>query len=242
VTANVSERRRLLVVEDEAHLAAGLKLNLELEGYSVDVAANARDAGERLLQHEAYDTIVLDVMLPDLDGFELCRRIRESGNYVPVIMLTARASAEDRVTGLEAGADDYLVKPFELGELLARVRSVLRRRAWEHGGAKNRSTAAVLEFGRTRIDFDSHEVRVDGESVKLTQLELDLLRYFSLHPGRVLTREELLEKVWRLRNYPNTRTVDNFLSRLRRRFEDDPQKPRHFVSVRGAGYKFVPRA
>jgi DNA-binding response OmpR family regulator len=232
--------RRLLVVEDEAHLAAGLKLNLELEGYCVDVAANARDAGERLLRQEGYDAIVLDAMLPDLDGFELCRRIREAGNYVPVIMLTARSSAEDRVAGLEAGADDYLVKPFELGELLARVRSVLRRRAWENGGERGRGTT-TLEFGKARVDFETHEVFVDGEAVKLTQLELDLLHYFSLHPGRVLSREELLEKVWRLRNYPNTRTVDNFLSRLRRRFEEDPQRPRHFVSVRGAGYKFVPR-
>jgi DNA-binding response OmpR family regulator len=228
------------VVEDEAHLAAGLKLNLELEGYSVEVAGNARDAGEHLLQHEAYAAIVLDVMLPDLDGFELCRRIRDAGNFVPVIMLTARSSAEDRVAGLEAGADDYLVKPFELGELLARVRSVLRRRAWENGGARSRA-AALLEFGKAKVDFDSHEVLVDGETVKLTQLELDLLRYFSQHPGRVLSREELLEKVWGLRNYPNTRTVDNFLSRLRRRFEADPQRPRHFVSVRGAGYRFVPQ-
>ena len=233
--------QRLLVVEDEAHLAAGLKLNLELEGYAVEVAGNARDAGGCLLQHEAYDAIVLDVMLPDLDGFELCRRIREAGNYVPVIMLTARSSAEDRVAGLEAGADDYLVKPFELGELLARVRSVLRRRAWENGGARSRSTA-VLEFGKAKVDFETHEALVDGAPVKLTQLEIDLLRYFSEHPGRVLSREELLEKVWRLRNYPNTRTVDNFLSRLRRRFEEDPQRPRHFVSVRGAGYRFVPRS
>jgi DNA-binding response OmpR family regulator len=233
--------QRLLVVEDEAHLAAGLKLNLELEGYAVDVAGNARDAGERLLQLEAYDVIVLDVMLPDVDGFELCRRLRDAGNYVPVIMLTARSSAEDRVAGLEAGADDYLVKPFELGELLARVRSALRRREWENGGTRSKSAATPLEFGTARVDFESHEVRVGGELVKLTQLELDLLHYFAQHPGRVLSRDELLEKVWKLRNYSNTRTVDNFLSRLRRRFEEDPQRPCHFVSVRGAGYKFLPR-
>lgn len=235
-----SAPRRLLVVEDEAHLAAGLKLNLELEGYRVDVASTAREAGQRLLEPETYDTIVLDVMLPDLDGFELCRRLRESGNFVPVIMLTARSSAEDRVAGLEAGADDYLVKPFELGELLARVRSVLRRRAWENGGDRSHPTT-LLEFGKVKVDFESHEVWRDGNPVKLTQLELDLLRYFALHPGRVLSRDELLEKVWKLRNYAHTRTVDNFLSRLRKRFEDDPQKPRHFVSVRGAGYKFLPR-
>jgi DNA-binding response OmpR family regulator len=234
-----STQDRLLVVEDEEHLAAGLKLNLELEGYAVDLAVNAREAGERLLGVDAYDAIVLDVMLPDVDGFELCRRLRDSGNYVPVLMLTARSSPDDRVRGLEAGADDYMVKPFDLGELLARVRSMLRRQAWQQGPARPRASH-VLEFGRARVDFDTHDVLVDGKPEKLTQLEIDLLRYFSLHPGRVLRRGELLEKVWKLRNYSNNRTVDNFISRLRRRFEDDPQAPRYFVSVRGAVYKFVP--
>ncbi len=231
--------QRLLIVEDEAHLAAGLKLNLELEGYEVDVAQNAKEAGERLLQVRAYDAVVLDVMLPDVDGFELCRRLRESGNFVPVIMLTARAAAEDRVAGLEAGADDYMVKPFELGELLARVRSALRRRRWERGHQKP-SGGASLAFGRARVEFDSHEVWIDGAPAKLTQLELDLLRYFAEHPGRVISRQELLERVWKLRNYSYTRTVDNFISRLRRHFEDDPSEPSYFLSVRGAGYKFVP--
>ncbi len=231
--------QRLLVVEDEEHLAAGLKLNLELEGYDVDVAVNAREAGERLLAAEAYDAIVLDVMLPDVDGFELCRRLRDAGNFVPVLMLTARSSPDDRVKGLEVGADDYMVKPFDLGELLARVRSMLRRQAWQRGGARARPSN-VLEFGRARVDFDTHDVHVGGTPEKLTQLEIDLLRYFSQHPGRVLRRDELLEKVWKLRNYSNNRTVDNFISRLRRRFEDDPQVPRYFVSVRGAGYKFLP--
>ncbi len=234
-----STQDRLLVVEDEEHLAAGLKLNLELEGYVVDLAVNAREAGERLLGIDGYDAIVLDVMLPDVDGFELCRRLRDSGNYVPVLMLTARSSPDDRVRGLEAGADDYMVKPFDLGELQASVRSMLRRQAWQKGPARPR-VSHVLEFGRARVDFDTHDVLVDGQPEKLTQLEIDLLHYFSLHPGRVLRRGELLEKVWKLRNYSNNRTVDNFISRLRRRFEDDPQAPRYFVSVRGAGYKFVP--
>jgi DNA-binding response OmpR family regulator len=234
-----NEPRRLLVVEDEEHLAAGLKLNLELEGYYVDVANNARTVGERLVGLSGYDLIVLDVMLPDMNGFELCRRIRDSGNYVPVIMLTARSAPDDRVLGLEAGADDYMVKPFELAELLARVRSMLRRREWEKGGARSRSNN-VLAFGMVKVDFDTHDVLVDGNPEKLTQLEIDLLRYFSAHPGRVLSRDELLEKVWKLRNYSNTRTVDNFISRLRRRFEADAQNPVYFVSVRGAGYKFLP--
>jgi two-component system OmpR family response regulator len=228
-----------LVVEDEEHLAAGLKLNLELEGYAVDLAGTAREAGEHLLQRDAYDAIVLDVQLPDVDGFELCRKIRSAGNYTPVIMLTARAAAEDRVHGLEVGADDYLVKPFELDELLARVRSLLRRRQWErHEETPPRSSRVT--FGRAVIDFDSYDVVVDGEALKMTRLELDMVRYFVENPGRVISREELLEHVWKLRNYTTARTVDNFISRLRRHFEIDPARPRHFLSVRGAGYKFVP--
>ncbi|MCA9529198.1 MAG: response regulator transcription factor [Myxococcales bacterium] len=230
---------RLLVVEDEGHLAAGLKLNLELEGYEVDVAANAREAGERLLAPDGYHAIVLDVMLPDLNGFQLCRRLRDAGNYVPVIMLTARSSPDDRVRGLEAGADDYMVKPFELGELLARVRSALRRREWERGASRG-AHDAVMRFDDAAIDFDTHEVTVRGEPIKLTQLELDILRYFAANPTRVISRRELLEKVWKLGNYTQTRTVDNFMSRLRRHFEHDPSNPEHFISVRGAGYKFVP--
>lgn len=236
---NPPGEQRLLVVEDEEHIAAGLKLNLELEGYSVDVAPTAKDAGEKLLTAEKYDAIVLDVMLPDLDGFELCRRLRQAGNFIPVVMLTARAAAEDRVRGLEAGADDYMVKPFALDELLARVRSVLRRRKWEMGLAEAPRDSR-LEFGKAVVDFDTHVVEVDGEARKLTQLELDLLRYFSQNPERVLSRKELLEKVWKLRAVGHSRTVDNFIVRLRRHFEDDPSAPRFFVSVRGAGYRFVP--
>ncbi len=229
---------RLLVVEDEEHLAAGLKLNLELDGHQVDVATTAREAGEHLLRADRYDAIVLDVQLPDVDGFELCRKLRASGNYTPVIMLTARSAAEDRVHGLEVGADDYLVKPFELDELLARVRSLLRRRQWER--AEEPTASGRVAFGRVSVDFDSHEVKVAGRVVSMTRLELDLLRYFVDNPGRVLSREELLEQVWKLRNYSSLRTVDNFISRLRRHFEADPTRPEHFLSVRGAGYKFVP--
>ncbi|MBX3271500.1 MAG: response regulator transcription factor [Sandaracinaceae bacterium] len=227
---------RILVVEDEEHLAAGLKLNLELEGYEVDLAGTAREAGERLLLTDRYALIVLDVMLPDRSGFELCKKLRDAGNYTPVIMLTARGAAQDRVEGLESGADDYVVKPFELDELLARVGSILRRQAWaQNGGVAPQLTA----FGRARVAFDAHEVTVDGRRVELTRLELDLLRYFVANPGRVIGRDELLEKVWKLRSH-SSRTIDNFISRLRRHFEDDPTQPRHFLSVRGAGYKFMP--
>jgi DNA-binding response OmpR family regulator len=236
-----SERAvRLLLVEDEEHLAAGLRLNLELDGFEAVVAATGREAAEALLSPRGFDAIVLDVMLPDIDGFTLCERIRGAGNYTPVLMLTARNDPEDRVRGLEAGADDYLAKPFELPELLARVRSILRRRRWDRREERNGGPRAVVTIGEVRVDFESHDVSVRGEPVKLTRLELDLLRYFVEHPGKVVSRQHLLEEVWRLHNYSTARTVDNFVSRLRRHLEPDPQNPTHIVSVRGAGYKFVP--
>ena len=232
---------RLLVVDDEEHLAMGLKLNLELEGYEVVVATDGREAEKALADPKGFGAIVLDVMLPDFDGFELCARLRDAGNYTPVVMLTARNAAEDRVRGLEVGADDYIVKPFELDELLARVRSILRRQRWDRGGPiKTDATAhKIVRVGDSTIDFDSHEVVARGKPVKLTRLELDLLHYFIEHPGVVISRNVLLEEVWKLRNYSTARTVDNFVSRLRRHFELDAQNPAHFLSVRGAGYKYV---
>lgn len=234
-----TESSRILLVEDEEHLAAGLKLNFELEGYTVDVAPTARDASAYLLGPHPYDMIVLDVMLPDMNGFALCRRIRSAGNLTPVIMLTARTAAEDRITGLDVGADDYISKPFELRELLARVRSLMRRRQWERRPESRGAPQAILLFGNAVINFDTYEATVGGQPLRLTQLEFDLLRYFSENAERVLSREELLENVWRLRNYPNTRTVDNFIVRLRKHFEADASHPVHFLSVRGAGYKFI---
>lgn len=235
------ESTHVLVVEDETHLAAGLKLNLEIEGFAVDVAGTARHAAQLLARPQAYAAIVLDVMLPDLDGFDLCKRLRDAGNYTPVIMLTARSAPDDRVRGLEAGADDYLVKPFELKELLARIRSLLRRRQWEDAsGPQGSGTSATLRFGATEVDFNTHSTLVGGKSLRLTRLELELLRYFAEHPDRVLSRDELLENVWHLRNYPNTRTVDNFVLRLRKYFEPDPSRPVYFLSIRGSGYRFCP--
>ena len=231
---------RLLIVEDERHLATGLKLNFEFEGFTVEVANTAREAVQKMADPRPFNAIVLDVSLPDTDGFELCRRIRKAGDFTPVIMLTARTLAEDRVTGLESGADDYLTKPFELDELLARVRSLLRRQKWEAARTQPGGGSAELRFGAVVIDFDRHEAAVAGEPVRLTSLELDLVRYFARHAERVLSREELLASVWKLQNYPNTRTVDNFVMRLRRHFEPDPAEPVHFLSVRGAGYRFMP--
>jgi len=229
----------LLVVDDEKHLAAGLKLNFELEGHSVDVASTGREAAQLLLEAEPYDAIILDVMLPDTSGFSLCKRLRDAGNFTPVLMLTAMGTADDRVAGLEAGADDYLAKPFNLSELLARVRSLLRRQDWERTQSAE-STSGVYSFGAARIDFDRREATAAGVEVKLTRLEFELLRYFADNPERVLSRQELQEKVWKLANYPNSRMVDNFMMRLRRHFEPDPRSPIHFVSVRGAGYRFNP--
>lgn len=230
---------RVLLVEDEEHLAAGLKLNFELEGYAVDVASTGREAGRLLLADRAYDAILLDVMLPDVDGFSLCQKLRDSGNTTPVLMLTARGDLEDRILGLNAGADDYLAKPFDLEELLARVRSLLRRRDWGRKVEAPRDSN-VLRLGEAVVDFDTHEVRARGEALHLTKLELDLLRYFADNPGRVLSREELQQQVWKLHDYPSHRMVDNFIMRLRRHFEPDPRNPVVFLSVRGAGYKFVP--
>lgn len=247
----MSASPRLLLVEDEQHLAAGLKLNFELEGYAVDLASNARRAAELLLGAR-YDAIVLDVMLPDTDGFELCKKLRDGGNFTPVLMLTARDATDDRVRGLEVGADDYLVKPFELSELLARVRSLLRRRSWEReqrpepsqAQSPSASASAIasippITFGDAVIDCERGEARKGDLEVKLTRLEFDLVRYFAANPGRVLSRQELQEQVWKLAHYPNTRMVDNFIMRLRRHFEPDPVNPVYFVSVRGTGYKFV---
>ena len=236
----MADSPRLLVVEDDRNLATGLKLNFELEGYTVDLVHTVRDAGAHLLESGKYAALILDVALPDNDegGFVLCRKLRDAGDITPVLMLTARDRTPDRVRGLEAGADDYLVKPFELDELLARVRSMLRRRSWEQ--QVDEPKQVLVQIGATQVDFTTRVTTNAGEEIKLTALEYDLLRYFADNPGRVLSRQELQEKVWKLDNYPNSRMVDNFILRLRKHLEPDPKSPRFFVAVRGAGYKFVP--
>ncbi len=243
ITREGGERSRatVLVVEDEAHIAAGLKLNLELDGYRVVLARSLREAAAQLLEAAPIDLILLDVMLPDGESYGFCKQLRDSGQYLPVIMLTARSAAEERVRGLDSGADDYMPKPFVLSELLARVRSALRRSGWRQQDAPaDETNRGKLRFGSAEIDFDTHSVTAAGKPVRMTQLELDLLYYFAQNAGRVLSRDELLERVWKLRNAPNTRSVDNFIARLRRYFEPLPDKPVHFVSHRGAGYKFLP--
>jgi len=232
-------RPAILLVEDEAHLGRAIKLNLELEGFDVVLAVDGKGALNALVRSEPYAAIILDVQLPDTDGFILCSRFRESGLFTPVIMLTVRSRPEDRVRGLEAGADDYLTKPFEISELLARVRAQLRRQVWARVEPRGEPEAGrVLRFGEAVVDLDTHVAEVGGAQIALTALEFELLAYFARHSGRVLSRNELLGEVWGLTGRQETRTVDNFVARLRKHFEVDPAEPVHFLSHRGAGYRF----
>jgi DNA-binding response OmpR family regulator len=229
---------KILLVEDEHHLGVGLKLNFELEGYHTQLAHTGREAIRALTTTGPFHLIILDITLPDMDGFQFCQQLRLAEDHTPILMLTARNHAEDRVKGLEVGADDYLTKPFDLDELMARIRSLLRRQAWNARTSVDKFS--VFTFGEAVVDFERYEARMAGKNVQLTALEFSLLRYFSTHPNRTLSRQELLEQVWELQNYPNTRTIDNFVMRLRRNFEPKPSSPRYIISVRGVGYKFIP--
>jgi DNA-binding response OmpR family regulator len=231
---------RVLVVEDEEHLAAGIRFNLELDGYEVETIGDGKQALARLAPPGEppgeLDLVLLDVMLPGLDGFRIVERMRAAGNYTPVLMLTAKGLPEDVVQGLEAGADDYLPKPFDLPVLLARVRGLIRRRDWARAPAEG---AAGARVGETEIDFASFELRRGGEVVRLTLLEAMLLKLLVERRGEVVTKGEILEKVWNLRPDTETRAVDNFVMRLRRHLEEDARRPRHLETVRGVGYRLA---
>ena len=234
---------RVLVVEDEEHLAAGLRFNLEAEGYTVEMVGDGEAALELLLGGGAdFDVVVLDVMLPGKDGFEVAKEMRAAGCYVPVLMLTARGRPEDVLRGFEAGADDYLPKPFELAILLARLNGLLRRREWHSRGQRRQTNVEteLYSFGGKTIDFGALELRARGRVVRLTLMEAELLRYLVGNAGRPVSRREILEDVWNLREDTDTRAIDNFIVRLRRHVEDDPSSPRHLLTVRGVGYRFVP--
>jgi two-component system, OmpR family, alkaline phosphatase synthesis response regulator PhoP len=229
---------RVLVVEDEAHLAEGLAFNLEAEGHQVEIAAAGEEAVERLSDASTRpDLIVLDLMLPGVSGCEVARRARAAGNYVPILILTAKDDPSDVVRGIEEGADDYLTKPFALDELLARVRALLRRRRWD--GAEGDPGLREIRFGEVTVCFDRFEIRTPQETIRPTPRELGLLRALVEREGEAVPRGELLESVWGLRPDTQTRVVDSFIVRLRRYVEKDPSRPRHILSVRGHGYRFV---
>lgn len=234
--------KHILVVEDEQHLAFGIKYNLEAEGFEVTVAGDGPAALVACETAEApVDLIVLDIMLPGMSGYAVCEKLRQAGNEVPILMLSARTLSEDRTRGFDAGADQYLMKPFDLDELLARVNNLLaryeRRKQLDLPVSHDGGT---FRFGRAEVNFDTFEVKVDGKLQRMTHMDMKLLRYFVVNAGRVVSREEILEQVWGYSNIPTTRTIDNFVLKFRRVFEDDPAKPRYFLSVRGTGYRFVP--
>jgi DNA-binding response OmpR family regulator len=226
-------KQRVLIVEDEQHLAEGLRFNLEEEGYAAEVVDTGEGALARLLGGAPVDLIVLDVMLPGKDGFAVVSELRERRQFVPVLMLTARGRPEDVLKGFGAGADDYLPKPTELAILLARIKGLLRRSEWLRR-APDRYTFA----GRT-IDFDALELRVGDRTLPLTLMEANLLRHLIAHAGKAVSRKSMLEDVWGLREDTDTRAIDNFIVRLRRYIESDPSRPKHLLTVRGVGYRFV---
>lgn len=242
----------VLVVEDEAHLAAGLRFNLAAEGYSVDTVGDGESALSRLLaEQRPYDVVVLDVMLPGKDGFAVVAELRAAGQFVPVLMLTARGRPEDVLQGFESGADDYLPKPFELSVFMARLKALLRRREWfqkdtsENGrpkeGSGGESESQLFSFNGKTIDLAALELRTEKQTVRLTLMEAQLLSYLTKHEGKVVSRKAILEDVWGLKEDTDTRAIDNFIVRLRRYIEDEPSRPRHLLTVRGVGYRFVTR-
>lgn len=235
---------RILVVEDEQHLANGLRFNLEAEGYQVRLVETG-EAALKLLTAEpaAFDVVVLDVMLPGKDGFAVISELRHAGQFIPTLMLTARGHPDDVLKGFAAGADDYLPKPFELAILIARLRGLLRRREWLRASLDH--TAAIPEatdtftFGEKSVHFDLLELRVRGQAYPLTLMEANVLRYLVQHKGKPVSRKMMLEQVWGLHEDTDTRAIDNFIVRLRRYIEDEPGRPRHLLTVRGVGYRFV---
>lgn len=224
-------RKNVLVVEDDPSIAMGLEMNLSAEGYSVEVAGDGEAGLARA--REGTDLVVLDVMLPKLNGFEVVKTLRQEGNAVPVIMLSARGAEMDKVMGLELGAEDYITKPFGLAELMARVKAVLRRDAIARKGG------SALRVADLEIDAGSREVRKSGRAIELTATEFDVLACLVQAEGKVLSREQIQAKVWGPTHHGTPRTVDNFILQLRTKLEDDAQAPKHIVTVRGVGYRFV---
>ena len=238
---------RVLVVEDEQHLAEGLRFNLAAEGYQVQVVETGESALDTLRKDSnLFDVVILDVMLPGKDGFTVMSEMRQSGQFIPTLMLTARGHPEDVLRGFGAGADDYLTKPFELSILIARIRGLLRRREWLRADAVAAPAPPVaprekdiFEFGGKVLDFDRLELRVRDQVYPLTLMEANVLRYLIEREGKHVSRKAMLAEVWGLHEDTDTRAIDNFIVRLRRYIEDDPSRPRHLQTVRGIGYRFV---
>ena len=249
--------RQILIVEDEEHLARGLTFNLEAEGYETQVAGDGETALDLLLQKRAeYDLLVLDVMLPGKDGFTVAAELRKANHFIPLLMLTARGHPEDVLKGFEAGADDYLPKPFDLNILLARIRSLLRRREWsrtlvtnppnESRVAESKSADSLREFdvysfAGKQVDFGTLELSANGKVFRLTLMEAELLRHLISNSGKIVSRKQILEEVWGLHEDTDTRAIDNFIVRLRKYIEEDPSQPQHLLTVRGIGYRFLPK-
>jgi DNA-binding response OmpR family regulator len=229
---------KILIVEDERHLADGLRFNLEAEGYEAEVVEDGDHALERL-SNAAFDAVVLDVMLPTVDGFEVARTMREKRDYTPILMLTARGRPEDVLHGFEVGTDDYLTKPFDLNIFLARLNGLLRRRQWLHSESKSSATDNVISINGRTIDFENLEFKNGIEIIHLTLMEAKLLRYLIDNEGRAVSRKAILEEVWQLHEDTDTRAIDNFIVRLRKHLEDVPTRPQIVQTVRGVGYRFV---
>jgi len=231
---------KILIVEDEKHIAEGLRFNLEAENFEVEIAADGRQALQILVdENKPFDAIVLDVMLPEVDGFTVAKKLREAENFTPILMLTARSRPEDVLQGFEAGTDDYLPKPFELSIFLARIRGLLRRREWLKRETVFIAVSDVFIVNGKTIDFENLELRSENAVINLTLMEVKLLRYLIEHAGKPVSRKTILEKVWDLHEDTDTRAIDNFIVRLRRYLEDDAVKPKILQTVRGIGYKFV---
>jgi DNA-binding response OmpR family regulator len=242
---------RILVVEDEQHLADGLRFNLEAEGYQVQVVDTGEAALETLAKDLAFDVVVLDVMLPGKDGFTVMSELRQNGQFIPTLMLTARGHPDDVLRGFAAGADDYLTKPFELAILIARISGLLRRREWLRASLNDEVNHAAnhaivrpqpqdaYTFGDKSVHFDLLELRVRDQIFPLTLMEVNLLRYLIQHEGKPVSRKAMLEEVWGLHEDTDTRAIDNFIVRLRRYIEEDATRPRHLLTVRGVGYRFI---
>ncbi|HTA71364.1 MAG TPA: response regulator transcription factor [Bryobacteraceae bacterium] len=236
---------RILVVEDEQHLADGLRFNLEAEGHQVQVVDNGESALDTLrTDSNRFDVVILDVMLPGKDGFTVMSEMRQTGQFIPTLMLTARGHPDDILLGFAAGADDYLTKPFELSILIARIRGLLRRREWLRADAAAASNTVAqpndtFTFGDKSVDFDRLELRVREQVFPLTLMEANVLRYLIQREGKHVSRKAMLAEVWGLHEDTDTRAIDNFIVRLRRYIEDDPSSPRHLITVRGVGYSFI---